>query len=435
MKGSRRGVSAGTVLALALTAAVLLGCVAVFARIQGGNPAAQMSAQKVMGLVGDALQGATPVPEIQSTVPVVTVTLAPAPAATAAPSVRVTRAPGSGSRRSFSVTVGGLLAFESDISDSVYDKTDRRFDYAPILAGIRARVDGDLTLVSLPQVVNAQDQKYADGLIPSAALDGVRASGFEYLLLNSAHALDQGIEGVNQTAQALAQAGFTGVGVTAGSAQQHRVIHLNGVQIALLTYTESLTAKGRIARESQPEVMTLFSMEQAKKDIAAARQQGAEFVIVSVYWGKEDTSSPTTAMKNTAYALAEAGADLILGCRPSRVLPVETVSVPDDNGVQRLCLIVYSMGTLLGESREGYNISGMLLHLNVSCENGRTEYGDIAYSPTYIWRSSANGKARYRVVCPLDTPEEMDTKQKDVMDRALRRIQNTMKDGPAIIRN
>lgn len=435
MRGNRRGVSLGTVLTIILTLSVIAGCVFVFTRIQGSQPDARMSAQKVIGLVGDALNGATPVPVPQSTVRTVTVTLAPAPAVTAAPG-GPTAAPAptadQNARRSFTLTAGGLIAFESDISDSVYDKSARTFSFGPILSLLRPRVDGDLTLSLLPQTVNTADQKYGDTLAPASALEGIRGAGFEQVLLNSSHALDQGIQGVNQTAEALAQTGLTGTGFTAGSAQQHRMIQLNGVHIALLTYAEALTAKGKIARESQPEVMRLYSRQQAEEDIAAFKAQGADFVIVSLYWSKADATGVTSAMRNTAYALAEAGADLILGYHPSRVLPLETTSVPDENGIQRQCLIAYSMGTLLSESREGYDISGLLLHLKITCENGLALFETIDYSPTYIWRYSANGKTHYRVVCSSENPPEgMDARQKEVMARALNRIQNAMKDGPA----
>ncbi|MBR1584869.1 MAG: CapA family protein [Clostridia bacterium] len=434
MRGKGRGVSVGTIFTLILTAAVVAGCVFVFARIQRGNPKAQMSAQKVIGLVGDALQGQTPVPVPESTVRTVTVTLAPAPAATAAP-IEPTAAPAR-QERGFSLTIGGLLAFESEISDSVYDKSQKTFQYKPILESLRAKMDGDMNLVMMPQVINTADQKYADALAPEAVLEAIRAGGFDDVLLNTSHILDQGIDGVNRTVSALNIQGLSCGGVTAGSARQNRMIQLNGMRIALLGYTDALTAKGKIAWESQPGVMQLFSQDQAARDIADMKKQGADCVIVSLYWAKADTSSVTNAMKNTAYALAEAGADLILGNHPSRVLPMETVSVPDENGIQRQCLIVYSMGTLLTESREGYDISGMLLHVSISCDQrGTVNFDSIEYTPTYIWRRSVNGKMQYRVVCSNDpAPKEMDGKQQEVMARALIRVNNAMRDGPALLR-
>ena len=433
MRDRKRGVSLGTVLALLITASVIVGCVYVFARIRSGNPQAHMSAQKVVGLVGDALHGATPAPVIQSTVRTVTVTLAPAPSPTAVKAQKPTQPPRkqTDARASFSMTIGGVTAFESDISDGVYDRNKKTFSYKSVLSSIQRKVDGDLTMTVLPQGINVSDHKYGDGLAPAAVLEAVEAAGFRDVLLNTSHALDQGIQGVNATVGALAKRGLSCGGVTAGSARQHRVLQVNGVPVAVLAYTDSLTAKGKIARESQPGVMELFHLSRAEKDIAAARKNGAEFVIVSLYWGRRDSTGVTAAMRNTANALAEAGADLILGYQPTRVLPVEMVSVPDENGIQRQCLIAYSMGTLLSESREGYDISGMLLHLTVSIDKGRMSYDSVTYTPTYIWRQKINNKMQYRVVCASDpAPKAMDAKQREYMGNALKRIRNTLKNSP-----
>lgn len=433
MRGKKRGVSLGTVLTLLMTASVIVGCAYVFARIRSGNPQAHMSAQKVVGLVGDALHGATPAPVIQSTVRTVTVTLAPAPSPAATPDRKPTQIPQKkeAARTSFSMTIGGVAAFESDISDAVYDKHKKNFAYRGVLASLGKKVDGDVKIVTLPQIMNVNDSKYADTLAPVSALDGLKAAGFDTALMNTSHVLDQGVQGADDTVSALTRQGFTCAGVTAGTAQQHQVLQANGVSIAVLAYTDSLTAKGKIARESQPGVMKLFELNQAEKDIAAARKNGAEFVMVSLYWARRDTTGVTAAMRSTAHALAEAGADLIIGHQPTRVLPMEMVSVPDENGIQRQCLIAYSMGTLLSESREGYDISGALLHLTVSIEKGRMNYDSVTYTPTYIWRQKINNKMQYRVVCSSDpAPKEMDAKQREYMGNALKRIGNTLKDSP-----
>lgn len=429
MKRRKRGLSAGTILALALTAAVVFTCVFLYVKVRSADTNVAMSVLRAAAQIGDAARQPDETVKPEATVHTVTVTMAPA----AAPTVALATLPPArpvGEKRTFTITAGGLMAFESDISDTVYDQTSKTFDYTPVFSLLRAKADGDLTLVALPQVISA-DQKYGDEQIPDAAADGVRASGFEYILLNSSHILDQGSSGAEQTVQSLRNRGLHCLGVTAEDGAQHQVILLNGVRIALLSYTESLTAKGKLTLENQPGLMQLYTQQQAERDIASVRAQGADVVIVSIHWGKADTTSPTNAMRHTAQALAEAGADVILGIRPRRVLPLETISVSDDNGIQRQCLIAYSLGTLLAESRDGYDISGMLLNLTITCDGSSMRFDSVAFTPTYIWRQNVNGKLQYRVVCSSDpAPEAMDAKQRDVMERALKRIQTILKDSP-----
>jgi len=431
MKKKRAGLSLGSILTLCLTAAVAVGCVVVFGKIRAGRPDAAMDAQRVMGLVGDALQGTTPLPGPASTVRTVTVTLPPAAETTLAP--LPTQAPGTAVQHySFSLTFGGLMAFESDISASVYNKTEKSFDYRPIMSALAGKICADMNLVALPQLLNVNDLKYDDALAPAAAADAVRASGFDDALLGSEHILDQGGQGALDTVEALTARGITCGGVTAGAARQNRIVQLNGARIALLSYTEALTAKSKNALTAQPELMRLYDPDTVRQDIAAARAQGVHCVIVCMYWGKEGQSSVTAAQRSAAKALAEMGADVILGFRPSRVLPMEMISVTREDGARRQALVAYSLGTLLSESREAEAIAGILLHLNITVDStGRVRFTAVEYTPTYIWRQTVDGQVRYRLVCSADpAPEGMSASQKGVMDRALSRIHSALANSP-----
>ena len=433
MKHNRPGVSLGTILTLCLTAIVTAGCIFLFGKIQGGNPGdARMTAQRVIGAVNTVIQRPTEEPEPQSTVTTVTVTLAPATAPprqaspTAAPPSTVNQP------LSFSLTAGGLLSFHSDISDAVYDKTTKEIDYRPIVSALSSKIYADLNLVTLPQLINTHDRKYDDNMASAAAADAARAMGIDEVILGSEHILDQGAQGAAETVDALAEKGLICVGVNAGSGRQNRVFSLNGGVVAVLSYTDVLTAKSKNALKTDESLMQMLDLEAVRRDIQAARSQGARCVIVCVYWGKKDAAAVTSAQRNTAQQLAAMGADVILGTRPSRVLPMEIISCIREDGKAGETFVAYSLGSLLTESREGYDISGALLHLNINIdEAGHVRFPSAEYTPTYIWRQGVNGKTQYRVVCSADpAPDEMSSQQREVMGRALSRIQQILKDSP-----
>ena len=55
----------------------------------------------------------------------------------------------------------------------------------------------------------------------------------------------------------------------------------------------------------------------------------------------------------------------------------------------------------------------------------------MQYTPTYIWRQNIGGLWQYRVMCSADpAPQGMSDQQKEVMQRALNRIQTTLKNSP-----
>ena len=447
MKENRKGISFGTILTLCLTAIVTVGCVFLFSEMMGKNESAMMSAQKMMGLIGSALQAPTPETVPQSTVRTVTVTLAPKletlPTAMpvpgeSAPGAPVISAAVQHEEFSFTLTAAGLAGFHSDISDSAYNKSTKAFDFRPVLSVIGEKITADYNLVTLPNLLNTVDSKYADVNAPAAILDALLAGGFDDVLLNTEHVLDQGADGTEITANAIVDRGFSCGGVNTDNALQNRIISLNGAKIALLAYTDTLTNKGNNALETQAgsAMLEKFDLSNIQCMIQSVKAQGANCVMVMVHWGREDSTGITSAMRENARAIAEMGADIILGSHPNRVLPMEMIETKGRNGQKRKTLVAYSMGTLLTESREGYDISGILLHLDITCDTeGNVRFNSIQYTPTYIWRQIIDGKMQYRVVCSADAPPAgMDEHQKDVMGRALKRIQETLADSPVFQR-
>ena len=439
MKHHKPGWSLGTILTLLLTVAVTAGCLVLFSRIRGDGTSVQMDAQRVIGLVGTALQGPTAAPApLQSPVRTVKVTLAPVTTAPAtdlpAPEESPAPTPVTAVQQpyTFSLTAGGMLLFHSEISDSVYSKTEKTADYRPILSAISTEIYADLNLAAMPQLINISDRKYGDAITLSEASDAVRALGVDQVILGSEHILDQGVQGAADTVSALAARGLTCSGVSAAGAAQHRLVPLNGSVVALLSYTDVLTAKSKNAQQENPSVIKPFSLETAREDIRWARSQGARCVIVCMYWGKADATAVTSAQRGTAQALAEMGADVILGTRPTRVLPMEIITCTGEDGKARSAFVAYSLGSLLTESREGYDISGVLLHLTVTCDaQGRVEFHNAEYTPTYIWRQTLDGGVQYRVVCSADAaPDDMSSQQREVMQRSLNRVQSTLKNSP-----
>ena len=437
MRKKRRGLSLGSILTLCLTAGVIAGCAFLFSRIRGGADGV-MDAQRVIGAVHSFMQSAGGrESEPQVNVRTVTVTLAPVTQAPATP-VPVTPAPVNSPYQpfTFTLTAGGMVAFESEISDSVYSKADKTLDYTPVVEPLRAKIYSDVNLVTLPQTINIEDRKYSDTLAPAEAAVALQTMGFDQVALATEHILDQGAKGAEDTLSVLTSrllgcAGFRG---TEGDRTQ--LVQVNGETVAILSYTDVLTSKGKNELGKQNSFFALYDEGLARADIQSARNQGARCVIVCMYWGRQDAASVTNAQRTTAQTLAEMGADVILGTRSSRVLPMELIYCAGPDGKNHTAFVAYSLGTLLSESREALDICGLLLHLSIrSDEEGVMHFEALEYTPTYIWRQSVGGQMQYRLVCSSDPPPEgMSTQQKEVMQRSLTRIQTVLKDSPVMER-
>ena len=446
----RKGVSAGTVFMILFTVMVLVATFAVMRsiRLQEGNLA--MDAEQLLESVNELVaisrrhlqttiapegeQPYTPAPAhaavIYTPVPDA-VALQPAlqtpemPAVTTVPHTR---------RQSLTMTFGGAVMLESAVVDGAYNKTTEAYAFEETLAGISSAVHADLNIAVLENTFSANAAKGNDLVAPLQALQSVISAGFDGVALGTEHALAGGTESAEETLRALQNSGMIAVGLNLpGNTQHMKMLRVNGMQVALLSYTEMLSQESQRAvpdKEQRNTMVQLFSEEQAIEDILLAKQRGAQAVIVFMHWGSKAATAPTQAQKKTAQALSDAGANVIIGTRSDAVQHVDLISAADGS---HETLVAWSLGTLLNEDRGTREVvSGVLLHaqLTYDAQSGRLSISGIEYTPTYSWRQEENGALKYRVlISSQPAPEGMIQKQKEQMGRARTLIQTSMSKG------
>ncbi len=421
----KRRLSFSSILTLSLTAAVIVGCVVLFASMMSAGGDARVSGPVRIGGTEATVE---PTKAPASTVKTTVVTIAPEESAAAAAPTPVP-----GQEIALSMTAGGLIKFNSDISDAVYDSASRAFDYAPVFSYLSGEIHADMNFVTLENILTVGTDQYADITVPSQALAAVKAAGFDRILLNTRYILDQGRAGLETTAGEIARAGMTPLGAAGDGAVSYFMI--NSVKIALISYVEALTGKGRTALEGDcAGAVRLYDLLTARDDIEAACANGAGLVVVSINWGAETDGEASAAARDIARGLAQFGADIVLGANPKKAFKPEWITTTDADGNERKTLVAYSMGTLISESREPFDIAGMLLHVRLSYHTGtgRTTFLSAEYTPTYIWRQVNGSRTVFRVLnAAAQPPEGMSQKQIEVMQRSLNRIREIMAGGAA----
>jgi poly-gamma-glutamate synthesis protein (capsule biosynthesis protein) len=88
------------------------------------------------------------------------------------------------------------------------------------------------------------------------------------------------------------------------------MLEAGGVKIAMLAY--DTIAKGYAAGPNRAGSAQM-SAGALKTDVAAAREAGAQVVIVFPHWGTEYDPTPFAGQQNLAHAAIDAGADLVIG--------------------------------------------------------------------------------------------------------------------------
>ncbi|MEY2633943.1 MAG: hypothetical protein RIR00_2597 [Pseudomonadota bacterium] len=169
------------------------------------------------------------------------------------------------------------------------------------------------------------------------------ATVFEVAGMANNHALDFGRADFVETLAALQQAGAKTFGGGRDQREAHRALLLerNGVKVGLLGYLDFFPRWFAAAPEL-PGVAWLDA-DQAALDIARARADGADVVIVVPHWGREFMPKANNRQRQLARALLDAGADAVIGGHPH---------VVQDFEVYRGKPILYSLGNFVFDSFE-----------------------------------------------------------------------------------
>ena len=403
----KRGVSVGSILMLSMTAVVLALFVILILPLRG-TPRDPVEAPR---------QTAAPTPAATTRVRAVA---SPTPAAgQTAPPVR-----------SMTLTAGGTVAVEDGIRDSGRYREAGTYDYSDVLTLLRDDFAADLSLVTLENLVvsGANVNKL---VAPEQVMPMLQRAGIDTVAIGFRRCFEHGAAGVGSTQEAASRAGLRTIGAYSEETQAAPEAHIreiNGIRVALLHFTQTLSdaSRNKLRRDGRSVLVPLAS--QAGDAIRAVREAGAEVVIVSVHWGSVGNASPIRAQRTIAQAMADAGADVIIGTGSRVVQTAEWITAAEPNGGERRTLCCWSLGCLLSDSRDNSRVAGMLLHLTIEVDpQHRVTITDASYTPTFVWRYTVSSATRYQVVSALrDPPDMMNSDQRTALSRAGVRVENKL---------
>ncbi|MCY7768968.1 CapA family protein [Bacillus haynesii] len=170
------------------------------------------------------------------------------------------------------------------------------------------------------------------------SVETLKKLNFSVLNFANNHAMDYGEDGLKDTLNKFSNEDLelVGAGNNLEDAKQHVSYQdVNGVKIATLGFTDVYT-KNFTAKKNRGGVLPL-SPKIFIPMIAEASKK-ADLVLVHVHWGQEYDNEPNDRQKDLAKAIADAGADVIIGAHPHVLEPIEVY-----NGT----VIFYSLGNFV----------------------------------------------------------------------------------------
>ena len=218
----------------------------------------------------------------------------------------------------------------------------------------------DFTIVNLEGVLTESTSGRDSSALftfrgPTAYTQILTGSSVEAVTLANNHTMDYGKQGYASTTDALTAAEVTYVEKNA---------------TALYT-TESGLTVGLYAAAFN---IDLAGMKQAVSNL---RSQGAEIVIAAVHWGNEGQYRPTPQQKQNAYAMIDAGVDIVYGSHPHVLQPIEEYG----SGI-----IYYSMGNFcFGGNNYPRDLDSVVLQQEVIREpDGTIHLGQLTKIPCSV---------------------------------------------------
>ncbi len=242
-------------------------------------------------------------------------------------------------------------------------------------------------------------------------VEGIAAeaqAGFSAVTLANNHIMDYGEEGLLHTIDLLHQheIALAGAGASLEAAHSPALLRRNGEQIAMLGYTCVFPPAGFAAGPDSPGVATVKvhtsyepshmvpyqpgtpntiittpndqEMQAALEDIRRAKRQ-ADVVVVQFHWGVAGYDRVLGYMKELSRAAIDAGADLVLGNHPHRLLGLE---------LYKERLICYSLNHFAFDRAPHWDVWFDAVILKAAIRDGRCERYSVL--PVTIDRATLN---------------------------------------------
>ncbi|MCO4696685.1 CapA family protein [Streptomyces sp. RO-S4] len=263
-------------------------------------------------------------------------------------------APSATAHRGFTLVASGdVLPHTSVIDRARYDAGGTGHDFRPMLSGMRSVVaPADLALCHMETVYGADGDYSGYPLFksPPEIAAGLAATGYDGCSTASNHTLDDGADGIRRTLDALDAAGLRHAGSarTEQEAATPTMLRAGGARVAHLAYT--FDTNGLPLPQDRPWAVDLIDERRIVADARAAREAGADVVVVSLHWGTEWQDEPDDLQLTLARSLTASATkgrpdiDLILGTHAHVPQAYEKV-----NGTW----VVYGMGDQIAGEMTG----------------------------------------------------------------------------------
>jgi poly-gamma-glutamate synthesis protein (capsule biosynthesis protein) len=322
----------------------------------------------------------------------------PLPSSTAAPAPPAPAdAPLPEPKRATLIAAGDLMClYGQRVSARKKGKYDFNYCFAEIKENVSA---ADLAIGNLETLI-AIGYSYSEQYLgpgnpklnaPEEFLAAIADCGFDVMINANNHIYDYKTDGVEKTLANIDEYGLLRTGAYAkGQIKAPLIVDVRGIKIAVFGYAVNINGQPRGAT-----MVDKYSEKLVSADMEAARAQGADFIIVYMHWGKENTYKVARDQKKQAKHIANAGADIIIGSHPHCVQGVGSIETEHGN-----VPVFYSLGNLISSATLSTKRESALVNIVIEKDSrtGETVIAALTYTPALCTSTSAGRN----IILPAD---------------------------------
>jgi poly-gamma-glutamate capsule biosynthesis protein CapA/YwtB (metallophosphatase superfamily) len=292
---------------------------------------------------------------------------------------------------------GDIMGHDAQI-ESAWDSVNNSYNYEPTFRYVSEYISSvDLAIANLEVTLAGPPFKgYPQFSSPDELAVEAKKAGFDVMLTANNHSLDRGTKGFKRTLNILDSLGFMHTGTfmndSAQAADHPLYVNVKGIKIALLNYTYGTNG----LKVPEPYKVSRINWAEIKREIALAKKDSADFIIVATHWGTEYQLQESEKQQKLAQYILNLGADAIIGSHPHVVQPIKYLSVNSDTANKKP--VVYSLGNFVSNQRARYKDGGIIVELSLVKSVENTDLIDLKYIPTWVYKEKKNNETTFYIL-------------------------------------
>ncbi len=233
---------------------------------------------------------------------------------------------------------------------------------------------------------------------PDELATNLKSIGVDVLTTANNHCLDYGYDGLTRTIDVLDKADVSHLGTYKSQKDRDSVFikFVKGVKIAFVNYTYGTNDIDIPSEKSY--CVNLIDKELILKDLEAAKDEEPDLIVACMHWGQEYQPVPNSEQTDLSDFLFKNGVDVILGNHPHVLQKMEKKTVTLDDGSEKECFVVYSLGNFIGDQDKDNTRNSAILNLKLTRQSdGKITVDGADYVPIYMFKDPSVSTHKFKL--------------------------------------